>query len=185
ESQPLSSDLTTQVQLSFAGEVAFVRLLLAPDRSSINGFSFNPCGSIEAVKIHRNLLVKNNFQIIQKLKNFKQKFGIPMSLNKIDSLDLIIINNKKSVDTIDIINNERSPWFILSYIAVSEKFFTIIKNINVKLPFRFQCQRQKLENADLKALLDENPAQSTSELNRESNVDCTTVIKRLYDMLFK
>ena len=37
-------------------------------------------------------------------------------------------------------------------------------------------QPKKLENADLQALLEENPAQSTSELARQLNVDCTTVI---------
>ncbi|KYN38140.1 hypothetical protein ALC56_07470, partial [Trachymyrmex septentrionalis] len=61
ESQPLSTNLTTQVQLPFAGEVAFVRLLSAPDRSSINGFSFNPCGSIEAVELQFDYIHKPTF----------------------------------------------------------------------------------------------------------------------------
>ena len=39
-----------------------------------------------------------------------------------------------------------------------------------------------MENADLQALLDENPAQSTSELASALNVDRTTVTKRLHDM---
>jgi len=39
-----------------------------------------------------------------------------------------------------------------------------------------------LKNIDLQALLDENPAQSTSELARELNVDRTIVIKRLRDI---
>jgi len=43
-------------------------------------------------------------------------------------------------------------------------------------------QPQKMENADLQALLDENPAQSTSELARALNVDRTTVTKHLHDM---
>ncbi|KYQ56257.1 hypothetical protein ALC60_04871 [Trachymyrmex zeteki] len=41
------------------------------------------------------------------------------------------------------------------------------------------------KNADLQALLNENPTQSTSELAGKLNVDRTTVIKRLRDMLFK
>ncbi|KYN18025.1 hypothetical protein ALC57_09670 [Trachymyrmex cornetzi] len=44
---------------------------------------------------------------------------------------------------------------------------------------------QKKTNADLQTLLDENPAQSTSELDRELNIDRTTVIKRLRNMVFK
>jgi len=39
-----------------------------------------------------------------------------------------------------------------------------------------------MKNADLQALLGKNPAQSTSELARALNVDCTTATKHLHDM---
>jgi len=39
-----------------------------------------------------------------------------------------------------------------------------------------------MKNANLQVLLDENPAQFTSELARALNVDCTTVTKHLYDI---
>jgi len=36
----------------------------------------------------------------------------------------------------DITNEKRPPWFVLSYVPLmSEKFFTIMKNINIKLFF--------------------------------------------------
>ncbi|EFN89709.1 Histone-lysine N-methyltransferase SETMAR, partial [Harpegnathos saltator] len=42
-------------------------------------------------------------------------------------------------------------------------------------------QPRELENADLQALLDEDPAQSTSELTTALNVNRTIVTKRLHD----
>ena len=45
-----------------------------------------------------------------------------------------------------------------------------------------QDNQKKLENADLQALLNENLAQSISELARQLNVDHTTVTKHLHDI---
>jgi len=49
---------------------------------------------------------------------------------------------------------------------------------------RFKCGdfnvTTKAENTDLQTLLDENSVQSTSELDRELNVNHTIVIKRIY-----
>jgi len=41
-------------------------------------------------------------------------------------------------------------------------------------------QPKKIKNADLQALLDENPAQSTSELAKALNVDRITVYLNIY-----
>jgi len=42
------------------------------------------------------------------------------------------LRTKENNVTSDTTNEERSPWFVLPYIqSMSEKFFTVIKNINV------------------------------------------------------
>jgi len=46
------------------------------------------------------------------------------------------LRTKRDNVTNDTANEEHPPWFVLPYVpSISEKFFTIIKNINVKLFF--------------------------------------------------